>query len=104
MRFTGHAECAQLPAKRADATQQRRGVGRVRELRAVEQWLKLNINVLKSTIQTFEPQRAAVATVDAFSTFAQQSMLLPMSAYMTPENARGPAELAASCCAIPKTN
>jgi hypothetical protein len=57
---------------------------RVMELRAVEQWLKLNLNVLQSTIQAFELQRTAVATVDAFSAFVQQSMLLPLLPADTP--------------------
>jgi hypothetical protein len=57
---------------------------RVMELRAVEQWHKLNLK--QSTIQAFELQRAAAATEDAFSTFfVQQSMLLQPFPADTPE-------------------
>jgi hypothetical protein len=39
---------------------------RIAEMRAVEQWLTLNLNVLRSTIQAFEVQRATYATLRAF--------------------------------------
>ncbi|MFK0377417.1 PhaM family polyhydroxyalkanoate granule multifunctional regulatory protein [Pandoraea sp. NPDC090278] len=41
---------------------------RIAEMRAVEQWLTLNLNVLRSTIQAFEVQRATYATLRAFGT------------------------------------
>lgn len=40
---------------------------RIAEMRAVEQWLTLNLNVLRSTIQAFEVQRATYATLRSFS-------------------------------------
>ncbi|BDD91517.1 hypothetical protein PanNE5_09570 [Pandoraea sp. NE5] len=41
---------------------------RIAEMRAVEQWLTLNLNVLRSTIQAFEVQRATYATLRSFGT------------------------------------
>ena len=41
---------------------------RIAEMRAVEQWLTLNLNVLRSPIQAFEVQRATYATLRAFGT------------------------------------
>lgn len=47
---------------------------RIAEMRAVEQWLTLNANMLRSTIQAFEVQRATYATLKAFGdTFAHPS-------------------------------
>lgn len=39
---------------------------RIAEMRAVEQWLTLNVNMLRSTIQAFEVQRATYATLRSF--------------------------------------
>lgn len=39
---------------------------RIAELRAVENWLKLNLSMLSSTIQGLEVQRATIATLRAF--------------------------------------
>lgn len=50
---------------------------RITDLRAVEQWLKLNLNMLQSAIQALEVQRATLATLRAFGTFAQASMTQP---------------------------
>ena len=50
---------------------------RITDLRAVEQWLKLNLNMLQSTIQGMEVQRATLSTLRAFGAFAQQSMTQP---------------------------
>ncbi|MGU7771398.1 PhaM family polyhydroxyalkanoate granule multifunctional regulatory protein [Burkholderia sp. MR1-5-21] len=47
---------------------------RITDLRAVEQWLKLNLGMLQSAIQALEVQRATLATLRAFGTFAQSSM------------------------------
>ncbi len=46
---------------------------RIEEMRAVEQWLKLNLNMLQSAIQALEVQRATLATLRAFGAFAQSS-------------------------------
>ncbi len=50
---------------------------RITDLRAVEQWLKLNLNMLQSAIQGLEVQRATLATLRAFGAFAQASMTQP---------------------------
>ncbi len=47
---------------------------RITDLRAVEQWLKLNLNMLQSAIQALEVQRATLATLRAFGAFAQTQM------------------------------
>jgi len=47
---------------------------RITDMRAVEQWLKLNLNMLQSAIQALEVQRATLATLKAFGAFAQSSM------------------------------
>jgi hypothetical protein len=53
---------------------------RITDMRAVEQWLKLNLNMLQSAIQALEVQRATLATLRAFGAFAQSSMAQPASA------------------------
>lgn len=50
---------------------------RITDMRAVEQWLKLNLNMLQSAIQALEVQRATLATLSAFGAFAQASMAQP---------------------------
>ncbi|MGN6809074.1 MAG: PhaM family polyhydroxyalkanoate granule multifunctional regulatory protein [Trinickia sp.] len=50
---------------------------RITDLRAVEQWLKLNLNMLQSAIQGLEVQRATLSTLRAFGAFAQASMTQP---------------------------
>lgn len=40
---------------------------RIGDLKAVEQWLLLNLNMLRGSIQALEVQRATVATLQAFS-------------------------------------
>ncbi|SAL42245.1 hypothetical protein AWB67_01654 [Caballeronia terrestris] len=47
---------------------------RVTDMRAVEQWLKLNLNMLQSAIQALEVQRATLATLRAFGAYAQSSV------------------------------
>src|SRR5580658_1191862 len=47
---------------------------RITDMRAVEQWLKLNLNMLQSAIQALEVQRATLATLRAFGAFAQSSV------------------------------
>jgi hypothetical protein len=47
---------------------------RITDMRAVEQWLKLNLNMLQSAIQALEVQRATLATLRAFGAFAKDSM------------------------------
>lgn len=40
---------------------------RIQELKAVEQWLDLNLNLLKTTIQGLEVQRGTVAAIQSFT-------------------------------------
>jgi hypothetical protein len=47
---------------------------RITDMRAVELWLKLNLNMLQSAIQALEVQRATLATLRAFGAYAQSSM------------------------------
>jgi hypothetical protein len=47
---------------------------RIADLRAVEQWLELNANMLRTTIQTLEVQRATIATLKGIS----GALLAPM--------------------------
>ncbi len=60
---------------------------RITDMRAVEQWLKLNLNMLQSAIQALEVQRATLATLRAFGAFAQSSMAQPASAGAAPSPA-----------------
>ena len=46
---------------------------RIKDMRAVEGWLKMNLNMLQMSIQGLEMQRAALAAVKAMSQQAQQS-------------------------------
>lgn len=39
---------------------------RISELKAVEQWLSLNLNLLKTTIQGLEVQRGTLAAIQSF--------------------------------------
>ncbi|KWZ40536.1 transcriptional regulator [Burkholderia savannae] len=58
---------------------------RITDLRAVEQWLKLNLGMLQSAIQALEVQRATLATLRAFGAFAQTSMAAAEAA-LTPDD------------------
>lgn len=40
---------------------------RIAELKAVEQWLNLNLNLLRTTIQGLEVQRGTLAAIQAFN-------------------------------------
>jgi hypothetical protein len=60
---------------------------RITDMRAVEQWLKLNLNMLQSAIQALEVQRATLATLRAFGAFAQSSMTQPAAASTAPSPA-----------------
>jgi len=87
---------------------------RITDLRAVEQWLKLNLNMLQSTIQGMEVQRATLSTLRAFGAFAQASMTQPaqekgpaaaVSPWGTPTSGAGSASAsrAASASANPSS-
>jgi hypothetical protein len=64
---------------------------RITDMRAVEQWLKLNLSMLQSAIQALEVQRATLATLKAFGAFAQTSMEQATAAAPTVTNPFGPA-------------
>ncbi|MCC8392139.1 transcriptional regulator [Paraburkholderia sp. MMS20-SJTR3] len=65
---------------------------RITDMRAVEQWLKLNLSMLQSAIQALEVQRATLATLRAFGAFAQSSMAQPApSAASEPASTPSPA-------------
>lgn len=46
---------------------------RIADLKAVENWLKMNLNMLQMTTQGLEMQRAALAAVQAMSQHARES-------------------------------
>ncbi|THF63929.1 hypothetical protein E6C76_15250 [Pseudothauera nasutitermitis] len=46
---------------------------RIADLKAVEGWLKMNLNMLQMTTQGLEMQRAAIAAVQAMSRHARES-------------------------------
>src|SRR5258708_427489 len=62
---------------------------RVTDMRAVEQWLKLNLNMLQSAIQALEVQRATLATLRAFGAYAQTSV---ENAQASVEKSKAPVE------------
>uniref|UniRef100_E1T5V1 Uncharacterized protein n=1 Tax=Burkholderia sp. (strain CCGE1003) TaxID=640512 RepID=E1T5V1_BURSG len=64
---------------------------RITDMRAVEQWLKLNLSMLQSAIQALEVQRATLATLRAFGAFAQQSMTQPGATGQAPTPSPAPA-------------
>lgn len=51
---------------------------RIADLKTVEQWLNLNLNMLRTTIQGIEVQRATLATLRSFG--ANMGLFSPMSA------------------------
>ena len=60
---------------------------RITDMRAVEQWLKLNLSMLQSAIQALEVQRATLVTLRAFGAFAQSSMAQPAASSAAPSPA-----------------
>jgi hypothetical protein len=62
---------------------------RITDMRAVEQWLKLNLSMLQSAIQALEVQRATLATLKAFGAFAKTSMEQATAATPTVTNPFG---------------
>jgi hypothetical protein len=52
---------------------------RIRDLKAVEHWLKVNLNMLQMTTQGLEMQRAALAAVKAMSAQASEHYTAPAS-------------------------
>ena len=61
---------------------------RIQELKAVEQWLSLNLNLLKTTIQTMEVQRGTIAAIRSFTAgMAQPTSGAEASTGATPPDA-----------------
>lgn len=60
---------------------------RIQELKAVEQWLSLNLNLLKTTIQGLEVQRGTIAAIQSFT----ESMTKPGN---EPNPSKAPADKA----------
>jgi hypothetical protein len=60
---------------------------RIKDMRAVEGWLKMNLNMLQMSIQGLEMQRAALAAVKAMSQQAQQAAKARATAPATPSPA-----------------
>jgi hypothetical protein len=84
---------------------------RIADLRAVEQWLEINANMLRATIQTLEVQRATIATLKGIS----GAMLAPMAprdktaaptaaSFTPPEVAFGARAMAAEPVAAPQSS
>ncbi|AJK47876.1 PhaM family polyhydroxyalkanoate granule multifunctional regulatory protein [Burkholderia plantarii] len=74
---------------------------RITDLRAVEQWLKLNLGMLQSAIQALEVQRATLATLRAFGALAQESMAAAEAAVASGAEAKGTPASAAPAFASP---
>lgn len=78
---------------------------RITDLRAVEQWLALNANMLRATIQTLEVQRNTIATIQTLGTtmmrapaMAQEAQAAAAAA-MAPRSASGSARETSSSAA-----
>jgi hypothetical protein len=69
---------------------------RIKDMRAVEQWLKLNLNMLQSAIQALEVQRATLSTLRAFGAFAQSSVDKAQASSAASSSASSAASSAAS--------
>ncbi|WP_158907444.1 PhaM family polyhydroxyalkanoate granule multifunctional regulatory protein [Burkholderia sp. L27(2015)] len=76
---------------------------RITDMRAVEQWLKLNLSMLQSAIQALEVQRATLATLKAFGAFAKTSMEQAAAATPTVNNPFGPTAVDPHSAASAKT-
>ena len=81
---------------------------RITDLRAVEQWLKLNLGMLQSATQALEVQRATLSTLRAFGAFAKAQMNPstpepePPKAGAAQERAAGPGPGAANAGEAPE--
>ena len=53
---------------------------RIKDMRAVEGWLKMNLNMLQMSIQGFEMQRATIAAIKAMSQHAAGEEGVPEAA------------------------
>ena len=77
---------------------------RIADLRAVEQWLALNANMLRASIQALEVQRNTIATLKTIST---TMMTAPLMAKSAPPPAQPPAPIGSAfppASATPRRN
>lgn len=63
---------------------------RISDLRAVENWLRMNLSMLSSTIQGLEVQRATVATLKSFVDTGMASVTQPPAGSGAPPRAASP--------------
>lgn len=63
---------------------------RIQELKAVEQWLSLNLNLLKTTIQGLEVQRGTVAAIQSFTQSMTKTGEEPANPKATAQSNPGP--------------
>jgi len=63
---------------------------RIRDLRVVEQWLRMNLSMLASTIQALEVQRSTMATLNSFLTAATGAGTAMPSASMPTSTGEAP--------------
>jgi hypothetical protein len=75
---------------------------RITDLRAVEQWLKLNLSMLQSSIQALEVQRATLSTLRAFGAFAQSQMSPPPASSSASSHASSSSSSRAASHAAPE--
>lgn len=71
---------------------------RISELKAVEQWLSLNLTLLKTTIQGLEVQRGTIAAIKAFTATAPG---VQRRASLRPNRQRGPPPIRRICGGAP---
>lgn len=89
---------------------------RITDMKAVENWLKMNLNMLQMSIQGLEMQRAAIAAVKAMSAHAKDGETAPADSnpfaaaaswpwsLMNPAQAQTPADTAADARTTPRSS
>jgi len=60
---------------------------RIKDMKAVEGWLRMNLSMLQMTIQSLEMQRTTVSTVQAMSKMASEAVQTPEAPVGTPDPA-----------------
>jgi len=65
---------------------------RIADLRAVEQWLNLNLSMLRTTVQSLEVQRNTIATLKSFGGAMLSAAANPQAAPVAPANWPYPAQ------------
>lgn len=72
---------------------------RIHDLRAVEQWLNLNVSMLRTTIQGLELQRSAISAVGAMSEAMKSGAASAPTTASTSASASSPAPASATAAA-----